>query len=224
MMVKIDRLLPPDQLAIVRRALDEAPFVDGRLSAGSAASRGKKNREMDQKSEGFANLSRILMGALYAHPLFRGAALPLRSAAPFFARYGIGETYGDHIDDPVMGDERGRFRCDVATTVFLNDPDEYEGGELVVRTPFGEQRVKLPAGAAVVYPASSLHRVDPVRRGERLVMVTWTQSMVRDAYKREVLFELNEAREALLDADPTDEKAKKVDHAYTNLVRMWAEV
>ncbi|MCK5091386.1 MAG: Fe2+-dependent dioxygenase, partial [Gammaproteobacteria bacterium] len=128
-----------------------------------------------------------------------------------------------HIDDPVTG-EAQRFRCAVATTIFLNSPDEYEGGELVVRTPFGDQMVKLAAGDAVVYPASSLHHVKEVSKGNRIVAVTWTQSMVRDASRRELLHELNLAREKLMQASPNAEETAQVDHSYTNLVRMWAEV
>jgi PKHD-type hydroxylase len=179
---------------------------------------------MDQNTEIAQHLSKILMGNLYNSTMFRSAALPLRVAQPFFARYGKGMTYGYHIDDPVMGGDMQKFRCDVATTVFLNSPDEYEGGELFVQTPFGNQTVKLPAGDAVVYPASSLHKVAEVTKGERIVAVTWIQSMVRDPAKRELLYELNLAREKLIQTAPKDDTTAQVDHSYTNLVRMWSEV
>ncbi len=223
MMLQIHPLIAPEPLAVMRKALSGADFVDGRLSAGSAAARVKANQELDPGTETARNLARILMGHLYASAEFRNAALPLRAATPIFARYAPGMTYGDHIDDPVMGQEH-KFRCDVAVTVFLNDPEEYEGGELMVRTTFGEQRVKLPAGDAVVYPASSLHRVEPVGHGERLVAVTWIQSMVRDPARRELLYELAQAREHMLQTAPEAEATRQVDHSYTNLVRMWAEV
>jgi PKHD-type hydroxylase len=122
-----------------------------------------------------------------------------------------------------MGDAQ-RFRCDVACTVFLNQPDDYDGGELVVRTTFGDTTVKLPAGDAVVYPASSLHHVAEVTRGQRLVAVTWIQSMVRNPQQREILYELNLAREQLMRSAPQSRETARVDHAYVNLVRMWAEV
>lgn len=223
MMIQIPALIDAGQMQIISGALREANFIDGKLSAGMHAQRVKSNLEVDQSTEIAVQLSKIVLGNLYHSARFRSAALPLRSATPFFAKYGVGMTYGDHVDDPVMGGEQ-RFRCDVATTVFLNGADEYEGGELIVRTPFGDQKVKLNAGDAVVYPASSLHQVAPVTRGERIVAVTWTQSMVRDPARRELLYELNLAREKLMKESPHAEETAQVDHSYTNLVRMWAEV
>lgn len=223
MMIQIPSLIDAAQMQIISGALNEARFIDGRLSAGEHARRVKQNQEVEQNTEIAIQLSKVILGNLYNSPAFRNAALPLRSATPFFAKYGPGMTYGDHVDDPVMGGEQ-RFRCDVATTVFLNNADEYEGGELMVRTPFGDQRVKLNAGDAVVYPASSLHQVAPVTRGERLVAVTWTQSMIRESARRELLYELNQAREKLMQDAPNAEETAQVDHSYTNLVRMWAEV
>jgi len=223
MMLRIPGLIDQAQLQVIQQALQEATFVDGRLSAGMRAQRVKANRELKQDSEIAGYLNKIVMGNLYASALFRNAALPLRVATPFFAKYEPGMTYGDHIDDPVMG-EAQRFRCDIAVTVFLNDPEHYEGGELVVRTTFGDKTVKLPAGDAILYPASSLHHVAEVRRGERMVAVTWIQSMIRDPAKREILYELSLARDKLLKDAADAEETAQVDHAYTNLVRMWAEV
>ena len=223
MMLQIPSLIDSRQMEIISAALAEATFIDGKLSAGIHAKKVKSNQEIDQTTDTAIQLSKIIIGNLYNSSIFRSATLPLRTATPFFAKYGIGMKYGDHIDDPVMG-EGQRFRCDVATTIFLNNPDEYEGGELVVRTPFGDQMVKLAAGDAVVYPASSLHHVKEVSKGNRIVAVTWTQSMVRDASRRELLHELNLAREKLMQASPNAEETAQVDHSYTNLVRMWAEV
>ena len=132
--------------------------------------------------------------------------------------------YGDHVDDPVMGSGGPRFRSDVSMTVFLSDPSDYEGGELVIRTPFGTQAVKLPAGYAVIYPSSSLHRVAEVTAGRRLVALTWIQSHVRDPARRELLYELNQARESLLEKAPGDDATRLVDRSYNNLVRMWGEL
>jgi len=223
MMLHIPQVIDPAQLQVIGQALREAPFIDGKLSAGMRAKRVKDNREVQQGSEIAGYLNKILLGNLHASALFRNAALPHRVATPFFAKYEPGMTYGDHIDDPVMG-ETQRFRCDIAVTVFLNGPEEYDGGELVVRTTYGDQRVKLPAGDAILYPASSLHHVAEVTRGARLVAVTWVQSMIRDAGKREVLYELSLARDTLLAQSPEGAETAHVDHAYTNLVRMWAEV
>ncbi|MDH5181764.1 MAG: Fe2+-dependent dioxygenase, partial [Gammaproteobacteria bacterium] len=150
--------------------------------------------------------------------------LPTRIAVPFYARYGTGKQYGDHVDDPVMGPPGQRYRSDVSITVFLNEPDEYTGGELTIRTAFGDRQVKLPAGDAIMYPSASLHHVAEVTRGERLVAVTWLQSMIRDPAKRELLYEMNLVREKLLHEHANMDETKKLDICYANLIRMWAEV
>ncbi|RMG30448.1 MAG: Fe2+-dependent dioxygenase, partial [Gammaproteobacteria bacterium] len=217
-------VLNPAQIEEVQRLLADAPFQDGKYSAGKEARIVKHNEEMVQEHERYARLNEIVMRALVNHPRFQQAALPLRVASPFYARYRPGMTYGDHVDDPIMGPMTGRYRTDVSTTVFLNAPEDYEGGELVIRTSYGETRFKGEAGSAVVYPSHSLHRVAPVQSGERLVAVTWTQSLVRDAARRELLFELSEAREALLDRAPTDPATARVSRCYVNLLRMWAEL
>jgi PKHD-type hydroxylase len=224
MLLHIPRVIDSIQLGVIQGALKQSKFVDGKLSAGMVAEKVKRNEEVDQHTDTAVQLSKIIIGNLYHHAVFRSAAMPLRVATPFFARYRPGMTYGDHIDDPVMGGDGQRFRCDIATTVFLNEPEEYVGGELLIRTQFGDQKIKLPAGDAVVYPASSLHQVAEVTEGERVVAVTWVQSMIREPAKREILHELNLAREKLLHESAAGETGKQVDHAYTNLVRMWAEV
>jgi len=224
MLITIDSVIDAKQLAVIRQALENAPFVDGRLSAGKAAAQVKQNLEINPQEQIATDLAKIIMGNLYNSEAFRLATLPYRVATPIVARYEPGMHYGAHIDDPVMGDEGQRFRCDVATTVFLSEPDEYDGGELVVSTTFGEKRVKLAAGCAVVYPASSLHQVSDVTRGTRLVAVTWIQSMVRDPAKRELLYELGLARESVLATSADSDTYKQIDHSYTNLVRMWADI
>ncbi len=223
MLLEIPEVLSPEQIRQVRDLLAQGRFIDGRLSAGMAAKQVKHNEELGPEDRLVQPLNNIVMGSLVRHPVYQSAVLPLKVASPFYARYAPGMTYGDHVDDPVMGPPQGRYRSDVSTTVFLSEPDEYDGGELVVRTPFGEQTVKLPAGHAVVYPSSSLHHVAEVTRGERLVAVTWAQSMVRDPARRELLYELNQARESLLKHRPQEDETKRVDVAYVNLVRMWAE-
>jgi PKHD-type hydroxylase len=223
MLLRIPAVLDAEALEAVRVLLARGRFVDGKLSAGEAAKRVKRNEEMDSRDPSWEELNRRVMLPLTRHPVFQAAVLPLKVATPFYARYTTGMGYGDHIDDPVMG-PGPRYRSDVAITVFLNEPDAYAGGELTVRTPFGEQIVKLAAGDAVLYPASSLHRVAPVTAGERLVAVIWAQSMVRDPARRELLYELSLARERMLRERPEAEETRQVDHAYVNLVRMWAEV
>lgn len=223
MLLQIPQLLDAEAIERLQRLLAGAPFVDGRLSAGMAAQRVKANEEVAANAAQIQQLNHILMQRLLGNDRYQRAALPLRVAAPFYARYAPGMHYGDHVDDPVMGNP-DRYRSDVSVTVFISDPADYDGGELMIETSFGERSVKLPAGDAVLYPASSRHRVAEVTRGERLVAVTWVQSMVRDAYRRELLFGLSEARETLLRESPDQPATKQVDQSYVNLLRMWAEV
>jgi PKHD-type hydroxylase len=224
MLLVIPDILSTAKLDEIRRILASAEFVDGRLSAGAYAARVKHNQELPPQAAQLQRLNQLVMNPLVQHPQFQTAALPHRIASPFYARYAVGQTYGDHIDDPVMGPAGQRYRSDIACTVFLNPPDSYEGGELLVHTTFGSQQVKLPAGHAVLYPASSLHRVQAVSAGERLVAVTWIQSLVRDPARRELLYELSRARDSLMQAQPDAEVTRQVDHSYVNLVRMWTEI
>ena len=224
MLIEIPELLNAAQLAKLRELLAGANYVDGRHSAGMAAARVKLNEELDLDPQKLQLLYRIVMSSVGHNAVFRSFALPNKVADFIFARYQPGMRYGDHVDDPIMGGAGPKFRTDVSMTVFLNEPDTYEGGELVIRTPFGDKQVKLAAGSAVVYPSSSVHHVADVTQGERLVALTWMQSFVRNAAQRELLFELDQAREYLLRNEPDTEHAKAVDRSYANLLRMWAEV
>jgi len=224
MLVTIPDILDKQRLDFINQVLDKASFVDGTLSAGMAAKRVKNNEELSADDKQMQQLNNLVMGSLVQHDEFKAAAIPLRVAAPYYARYNKGMTYGDHVDDPVMGPPGQQYRSDVSTTVFLNEPDEYEGGELVIQTSFGQQKIKLAAGSAVVYPSSSLHHVAEVTKGTRLVAVTWSQSMIRDPAKRELLYQLNQARESLLQNRPDDFETKQVDVSYVNLFRMWSEL
>jgi PKHD-type hydroxylase len=224
MLLRIPSVLNHNQLDTVRQLLADACFVDGKLSAGAAAKRVKHNEELDKRAQQMEILNNIVMGSLVQHPIYRAGALPLHVAAPFYARYTPGMSYGDHLDDPIMGTDGVLYRSDIAITVFLNDPEKYDGGELVIRTAFGSNEVKLPAGDAVMYPSSSLHHVNQVTRGERLVAVTWVQSLVRDPARRELLYELHQAREKLLKISPEAEETAQVNTAYMNLIRMWSDI
>ena len=224
MMLRLPSVLDPNQLDTVRTLLADAKFVDGKLSAGAAAQRVKRNQELDKGASQMDILNNIVMNSLVQHPVYRAGALPLRVAAPYYARYTPGMAYGDHLDDPIMGADGVLYRSDIAITIFLNAPDKYDGGELVIRTAFGDNAAKLSAGDAVMYPASSRHHVNPVTRGERLVAVTWVQSLVRDPARRELLYELHQAREKLLRISPEAEETAQVNTAYMNLIRMWGDV
>jgi PKHD-type hydroxylase len=224
MLLVIPGILSGAQLQQVGSLLAHAHFVDGRLSAGAAAKRVKNNEELHADARQMERLNGLVMGSLVQNATFQAATMLYRIATPYYARYTRGMNYGDHVDDPVMGPPGGQYRSDVSTTVFLNSPDAYQGGELVVRTSFGEQRVKLAAGDAVVYPSSSLHHITEVTEGERLVAVTWTQSMLRDPQQRELLFQLYQTRESLMKKQPDAAETTQIDHVYVNLVRMWSEL
>jgi PKHD-type hydroxylase len=224
MLVEKEGLLQSAQLDKIDEILSQANFVDGKLTAGKAASLVKNNQELQGEPKQMELLIRILTSALAHNSTFRSAVLPYRMADPIFARYQSGMTYGDHVDDPLMGQSGQRFRSDVSMTIFLREPETYEGGELVVRTTFGEKRVKLKAGSAVIYPSSSLHHVAEVTKGERLVALAWMQSYVRDPAKRELLYELDLAREHLLETAAKAPTTGLVDKSYANLLRMWGDV
>lgn len=224
MLLHIPDVLSPAKLKNILETLDESQFVDGKISAGAAAQQVKNNQEMTQGNKKAEYLDHLLMSSLAEHPVFRSAALPFRVAQPVFAQYGPGMEYGDHVDDPIMGSGPIKFRTDVSITVFLSEPDQYQGGELIINTPFGEQKVKSPAGHAIMYPSTSVHRVASVDSGQRRVAIVWLQSMVRDPAKRELLFELDQARNTLLQQNSQSDTAKQVDRSYVNLLRMWSEV
>lgn len=224
MMLQLKNVLNATQLENVRRTLARAEFVDGRLSAGKVARAVKNNEELKANAQLLELLNNEVMGSLVQHPVYQAAALPQRVASPFYARYTPGMRYGDHVDDPIMGVQGQIYRTDISVTIFLNQPDEYEGGELVVNTTYGQNKVKLKAGDAVMYPSSSLHHVAEVTKGERLVAVTWVQSMVRDPAQRELLYTLFQAKEQLLETAPNEEISNQVNTAYVNLMRMWADV
>ena len=223
MLNHLEAVLDSRQLETAKQLMRHGRFVDGVLSAGMAAQRVKHNEELSLKDQQLADLNNLVMGSLVRHPVYSSAAMPKKVAAPYYARYTQGMSYGEHVDDPVMG-QGEIYRSDLSVTIFLSDPADYEGGELLIQTDFGEQRVKLPAGDAVLYPSSSIHRVSEVTSGERLVAVSWIQSLVRDPDKRALLHELNQARETLLQEQPDAPETARVNHSYINLVRMWSEI
>ena len=223
MLVHIKHVLSDAELLKVQELLKDAKFRDGKLSAGLAAQQVKNNQEVADESM-ISSLDNIVMNNVVKHRDYQQAALPHRIAAPFYARYGTGMEYGEHIDDPVMGTMTERYRSDLAMTIFLNSPDQYDGGELVIQTPYGEQSIKLKAGDAVLYSASTTHRVNKVTKGERFVAVTWIQSLVRNNEQRDLLYQLSKTREKMLRTDPQSEDTKRIDNTYVNLVRMWSDV
>lgn len=224
MLLTIENILNAEQLATVNKAVDSATWVDGRTSAGDHARQRKSNEEMDQTCPSWAAINKTVVSQLFAHPEFQSSVLPAKISAAFVSRCSPGMQYGVHVDDPVMGAANGRYRSDVAATVFLNDPDSYSGGELTIHSRFGPVSFKGSAGSAVIYPASSRHEVTTITKGQRLVCVLWAQSLVRDPAQREILADLDSSRRALRQSAPNAQVTETVDHAYMNLVRMWADV
>jgi len=223
MLITIDGVLSPGEVAAARAFMAQGEFLDGALTAGKMAVGVKNNLELNQGSDIFKRLNAVVYEKLMRHPDFQAAALPNKTAAPFYSRYTEGMRYGAHVDNPLMG-SGPYLRTDVSATLFISDPDQYEGGELCVITDFGEQQVKLAAGSVVVYPSASLHHVAEVKSGERQALVVWIQSCVRDPAQREILYRIWQSRESLLAKDPDGADTTRIDHVYANLVRMWAEV
>lgn len=227
MLLTIPAVLAPDELSQARTILAGAAWGDGRSTAGHQSALVKRNLQLPEDGADAAALQRIVLQALARHPMFTSAALPLRVFPPLFNRYDAGMGFGDHIDNAIRhppGGRGGPLRTDVSATLFLSGPDEYEGGDLVVDDAYGSHRVRLAAGEMVVYPASSVHRVEPVTRGSRLASFFWIQSLVRDDGRRTLLFDLDTALGALRRRGLAGEPEMVVlTGAYHNLLRMWAE-
>ncbi len=224
MLVTIPNVLNKEDISVIQDLMATANFHEGTASAGSEARRVKNNHEMFVSEVEKQRLDNLVMGKLVQNPTYIAAAFAKRIATPFYAKYSVGMSYGKHIDDPLMGPPNQRYRTDVSITIFLNEPEDYEGGELTIITAFGEQKVKLKAGDAVLYPSSSTHRVAEVTRGERLVAVTWLQSTIRDPAKREILHNLSQAREALIKSSPESNELELLSNSYVNLLRMWSDI
>ncbi len=226
MLLKIAALLSPADLKQARDLLDQADWQDGRLTAGAQAAQVKNNLQLPVGSESARTLQALLLKALEGHATFFSAALPKRLLPPMFNRYaGEANTYGNHIDQAIryVPGTGQRVRTDISCTVFLSEPEEYEGGELVIADTYGEQRVKLAAGDAVLYPGTSVHCVEPVTRGARLASFFWIESMVRSDEQRRLLFELDQALMQLRSEHGDGEATTRLAGTYHNLLRMWAD-
>ncbi|MYM73540.1 Fe2+-dependent dioxygenase [Duganella sp. FT109W] len=226
MMLHIPGVLTREQVAAMRAQLDASDWIDGRATVGEQGAKVKQNRQLPETSPLALELGQTILAALARQPLYFSAALPLRTIPPLFNRYAGGEHYGAHVDGamrriPGSGDW---VRTDVSTTVFLCDPDEYDGGELIVTDAYGEHEVKLPAGDAIVYPSTSIHRVEPVTRGARVCSFFWTQSMVRDDMRRSLLLELDQNIQSLRARLGDCPELVGLTGHYHNLLRQWSEV
>ncbi len=226
MMLPIPDLLDAATLARVRAVLDAGEWVDGNATSGAQSALAKRNRQLPEGSDAAREAGGIVLDALGRTPLFVAAALPLKVYPPLFNRYEGGEAFGAHVDNAIRI-QRGsdfRIRSDLSCTIFLSDPDNYDGGELVIEEPSGERRVKLAAGSAILYPASSVHRVEPVTRGVRLASFFWLQSMVRGSEQRAILFDLDRAVQRVGgELGQGHRAAVELTGVYHNLLRRWAD-
>ncbi|MGD9802405.1 MAG: Fe2+-dependent dioxygenase [Hyphomicrobiaceae bacterium] len=226
MLVTIPDVLTAQELAHIRGVLDGTAWVDGRATAGDQAGKVKNNLQVPDQAPAARDLGHIVLRALARSQSFTAAALPLRVLAPMFNRYDVGMTFGAHVDSALRAMPGGGepMRTDVSSTLFLTPPEEYDGGELVVHDTYGEHAVKLPAGHLVVYPATSMHSVTPVTRGSRWAAIFWTQSMVKDDWRRNMLYDLDLSirmvRQTLREDDPA--VVRLIAH-YHNLIRSWSE-
>lgn len=219
MRIAIANVLDQAELAELKTALDSVRFLDGRATAGYAAREVKDNRQADPLDRNAAALRTFVAEKMLSNELFRLAARPKQLSPILFSRYEPGRKYGSHVDDAIMGG----MRADVSFTLFLSDPASYDGGELVIETAAGDEAIKLEAGAMIVYPATSLHRVCEIARGERLAAVGWARSFIRDEAKRELLFDLDTARRRLFAREGKSEDYDLLSKSSANLLRMWAE-
>ena len=226
MLIAIPDVLDAGGVARIRALIDAGEWIDGNATSGHQSALAKRNAQLPEESDTARQAGSLILDALAANPLFVAAALPLKVYPPLFNRYAGGEAFGAHVDNAVRI-RRGsdfRIRSDLSATLFLADPDSYDGGDLVIEDTFGEQRVKLPAGHMVLYPASSVHRVEPVTRGARIASFFWIQSMVRDDGARRILFELDQAVQDVAGRLGHDDAATvRLTGTYHNLLRRWAE-
>lgn len=222
MIICLGEVLTKQELAQMQSTLEREAFLDGARTAGWHARSVKHNLQV-QASAPVAALQLEVVDALRRHPVFALAARPRRIAPVLFSRYEQGMEYGDHVDDAIMGGD-DMLRTDIAVTLFLSKPEDYVGGELTLDTADGEQQFKLPAGSAVLYPASTLHRVETVTQGHRLAAVTWVQSLIRDAQKRELLFDLESVRRRLFEREGSSADFNLLSKGLANLIRMWADL
>jgi PKHD-type hydroxylase len=225
MLVHLEQVLSPGEVKLFRDRLAQATWVDGRVTAGEQSAQAKRNLQVPEDSATARELGETILAALGRNPTFISAALPLRVFPPLFNRYDEGMGFDTHVDNTIRFAGPVRFRTDLSATLFLTDPADYDGGELIVEDAYGEHAVKLPAGDMILYPASSLHRVAPITRGSRWAAFFWVQSMVRADAQRSLLYDLDNAIQALsVQVGQVDPSVVSLAGAYNNLLRMWAEV
>ncbi len=226
MLLQIPDVLTGVQVAQARDTLEAADWVDGRVTAGHQSARAKDNMQLPEDHPAGRQLGEMILAALQRNPLFISAALPLRVSPPLFNRYQGGQSFGNHVDNAIRQHPASglRIRTDLSATLFLADPADYDGGELMVEDTYGVHSVKLPAGHLVLYPSTSLHNVRPVTRGARVASFFWIQSMVRDDGARTLLFDLDSAIQRVAEDAPASSAPVQLTAVYHNLLRRWAEI
>ena len=225
MLIHLERVLSGEQVADFRQRLGSEDWVDGRATAGEQSARAKRNLQVPEDAPAARELGETILATLGRNQQFVSAALPLRVFPPLFNRYDQGMAFDTHVDNTIRFAGPVRFRTDLSATLFLTDPEDYDGGELIVEDTYGEHAVKLAAGDMILYPASSLHRVAPITRGSRWASFFWVQSMIRADPQRSLLYDLDNAIQALsLQVGQGDASVVSLAGTYNNLLRMWAEV
>ncbi len=225
MLLTIPAVLTPEQVKICRAKLEAAEWLDGKVTAGYLSAHSKNNLQLSEEHPVAQEIGSLILQALGRHALFMSAALPLKVFPPLFNCYRGGQSFGSHVDNAIR-DHRAsgqRVRTDLSCTLFFVDPDEYDGGELLIEDTYGAHKVKLPAGDMILYPSTSLHRVTPVTRGARIASFFWLQSLVRDDGERTLLFDLDSTIQQLQQQQPHSEQVLRLMGVYHNLLRKWSD-
>lgn len=226
MVITLPNVLTPDQIKEAKLLLEEAEWVDGRITAGHQSAQTKNNLQIPENHPASHKLGEIIINALGQNPLFISAALPFRVFPPLFNRYSGGQSFGTHVDNAIrqITGTPHRIRTDLSATLFFSNPEDYDGGELCIEDTYGVKKVKLPEGHMVLYPSTSLHHVTPVTRGTRTCSFFWLQSMVRDDGKRTLLFDLDSAIQNISHDHPNSPHSVQLTGVYHNLLRQWADI
>ena len=227
MLLHIPEVFTKAEVQALRERLDAGPWADGNMTSGHQSATAKRNLQLPEDSAEAKEMSALIVQALNANPMFVAAALPHTIFPPLFNRYEGGGEFGLHVDNAIRQQRGGpiRIRSDLSATLFLSEPEDYDGGELIVEEMYGRQSIRLPAGDLVLYPSKSLHRVTPVTRGARVSSFMWLQSLVRDDGDREMLFRLDVATQRVAaDKGPKDQAVIELTGVYHNLLRRWSEV
>ena len=226
MLLQIPDVLTPEQVAQARPMLENAEWIDGRVTAGHQSAKAKDNLQIPENHPVARQVGEMILNALGKNPLFLSAALPLRVFPPLFNRYNIGQTFGNHVDNAIrqVTGTPHRIRTDLSATLFFSAPEEYDGGELTVEDVYGVHKVKLKPGHMILYPATSLHHVTPVTRGSRICSFFWMQSMVRDDGQRALLFDMDLGIQRITQDMPNHPSVVQLTSVYHNLLRQWAEL